>query len=292
MKTWRSILGERRLARVQPARVQPDHDEYLKSPVWQAKRKRALNLANYRCQLCDAPGRREKANELHVHHCTYDRRGKERDEYLVVLCRSCHSQAHGRNGVTGAPVKYDPEAQSDETRAQEKFDRQLNTLHATRVNLATASRVVAGGRIARATYDSTVARVREAALILRHGGAKRALPVFHKAVEELPEGLARTHALCGLAYCAEKTSVWAEAESLYKQIIKRSRRPYPEDCDRSIPLAGYRAVWIDFFLEGTGQRISEGGRDRVASTPPLGRWAERRLEKMREIDLDHPEPTV
>lgn len=66
------------------------YQEYLLTPEWKAKKAAALAWAGYRCQVCN-----ENSEELHVHHRVYTRRGCERVEDLVVLCRSHHRQYHG-----------------------------------------------------------------------------------------------------------------------------------------------------------------------------------------------------
>lgn len=63
--------------------------DYLQTPEWQARRTRALRAAGYRCQVCNSQG------ELHVHHRTYERRGREYASDLTVLCADCHRQYHG-----------------------------------------------------------------------------------------------------------------------------------------------------------------------------------------------------
>jgi hypothetical protein len=67
------------------------YDRYLKTFHWQVKREDALDHAGGRCQVCNA------ANSLQVHHRTYERRGAELPEDLIVLCRSCHETFH-KNG--------------------------------------------------------------------------------------------------------------------------------------------------------------------------------------------------
>jgi 5-methylcytosine-specific restriction endonuclease McrA len=64
-----------------------DYGLYLLTREWRAKRNRKLIQAGNRCQLCGSP------HHLEVHHITYERRGYELLEDLIVLCRSCH-QAH------------------------------------------------------------------------------------------------------------------------------------------------------------------------------------------------------
>jgi 5-methylcytosine-specific restriction endonuclease McrA len=64
------------------------YDGYLRSAQWQRIRREALDWAWYRCQLCNDEG------ELHVHHRTYERFGREHPADLIVLCRACHEQFH------------------------------------------------------------------------------------------------------------------------------------------------------------------------------------------------------
>ncbi len=64
---------------------------YLNSPDWRRVRNRALKLAGWQCSRC--PSKRE----LQVHHKTYERLGKERDEDLDVLCENCHRGEHLEN---------------------------------------------------------------------------------------------------------------------------------------------------------------------------------------------------
>jgi hypothetical protein len=65
--------------------------DYLSSPEWEQIRKRSLMLAENRCQVCEATG-----VELHVHHKTYERRGEELPEDLIVLCKTCHTNIHDK----------------------------------------------------------------------------------------------------------------------------------------------------------------------------------------------------
>src|SRR3990167_785505 len=65
--------------------------EYLQTPEWQARRKRQLSSAGYRCQVCNTGTKR-----LNVHHRTYERRGRELFSDLIVLCEDCHALFHGK----------------------------------------------------------------------------------------------------------------------------------------------------------------------------------------------------
>jgi hypothetical protein len=68
------------------------YDEYLQSDHWQDTREFALGRAGHRCQVCNTNDER-----LEVHHRTYERRGEEFPEDLIVLCRTCHETFH-KNG--------------------------------------------------------------------------------------------------------------------------------------------------------------------------------------------------
>lgn len=64
------------------------HRQYLESPVWQAKRQKALTFYGPVCSRC-----KEYGND--VHHKTYERvGGAELMEDLEVLCRDCHQTHH------------------------------------------------------------------------------------------------------------------------------------------------------------------------------------------------------
>ena len=69
------------------------YQEYLKTEHWKMKRQAALKRAYYRCQLCNGNG------ALDVHHRTYERRGEEYANDLIVLCRNCHSIFHAESEV-------------------------------------------------------------------------------------------------------------------------------------------------------------------------------------------------
>lgn len=64
------------------------YTEYLRSPHWQQVRRAAIDRAGYRCQICNNPHR------LQVHHRTYERKGHELPEDLIVLCDRCHAKFH------------------------------------------------------------------------------------------------------------------------------------------------------------------------------------------------------
>ena len=69
------------------------YQQYLQTPEWFARRTAALRRAGYRCQLCNRTGR------LEVHHRTYERRGNESPEDLIVLCDECHRTFNAHRDV-------------------------------------------------------------------------------------------------------------------------------------------------------------------------------------------------
>jgi hypothetical protein len=64
------------------------YGDYLQSAHWQNLRKRKIDSAGGRCQICNFN------DSLSVHHRTYDRLGAEPLEDLTVLCRHCHGLFH------------------------------------------------------------------------------------------------------------------------------------------------------------------------------------------------------
>lgn len=64
------------------------YQEYLKSDIWKNKRTEIFILYDYKCYVCG------DNKELHCHHKSYDRVGKELNEDLVPLCKLCHDFLH------------------------------------------------------------------------------------------------------------------------------------------------------------------------------------------------------
>lgn len=86
------VLLKTARARTQKLAAMP-YQEYLQTPEWKETRKAALEHAHHRCQICNSSER------LNVHHRTYERRGRERSDDLIVLCNSCHALYHGKAKV-------------------------------------------------------------------------------------------------------------------------------------------------------------------------------------------------
>ena len=85
----RKLRIQEELDEINMLKVMP-YQEYLQTEHWRNKRYEALNRANHKCQLC---GNKEN---LQVHHNTYDNRGNEKDEDLIVLCEICHAKFHDK----------------------------------------------------------------------------------------------------------------------------------------------------------------------------------------------------
>lgn len=64
---------------------------YLDSPAWDELRRRKLREAGYRCEMCGA-----KSGELNCHHKHYRTLGHESARDLLLVCKPCHQQIHGR----------------------------------------------------------------------------------------------------------------------------------------------------------------------------------------------------
>lgn len=78
-------------AREEALRTMP-YPDYLRTQEWAERRRGALRRADHACQTCGGGGR------LHVHHRTYERRGEERPDDLLVLCEDCHLAVHTSGG--------------------------------------------------------------------------------------------------------------------------------------------------------------------------------------------------
>ena len=68
--------------------------DYMRSSVWDDKRKSILSIAHYTCESCGASG-----VPLDVHHTGgYNLIPNEGREHLVALCRDCHTHQHQHYG--------------------------------------------------------------------------------------------------------------------------------------------------------------------------------------------------
>lgn len=69
--------------------MQMPYADYLQTAEWQELRRSMVRAAGFRCQWCSTNRQR-----LDVHHKTYERRGRELRDDLIVLCGECHRQHH------------------------------------------------------------------------------------------------------------------------------------------------------------------------------------------------------
>ena len=90
---------------------------YLKSPLWNFQRYKALVVAGFRCQKCKKHAV-EDGVVLQVHHKTYERLGKELPEDLVVLCKECHKEADTERRIQAS---YKWAATAIDTYASKKY---------------------------------------------------------------------------------------------------------------------------------------------------------------------------
>jgi 5-methylcytosine-specific restriction endonuclease McrA len=72
---------------------------YLLTPHWRRLRMKVIRNVNGKCQNCGTSP--YYSSSLHVHHLTYEHRGYETFDELMVLCKSCHEDLHGRKFTKG-----------------------------------------------------------------------------------------------------------------------------------------------------------------------------------------------
>ncbi len=81
------------------------YQDYLLTDEWKDIRKRAIERAGHRCQLCN-----NGEDILSVHHRCYNDSIQEIDIMdLVVLCRACHAVFHRSKKLkkVSAPIDVD-----------------------------------------------------------------------------------------------------------------------------------------------------------------------------------------
>ena len=71
-----------------------DKQDYLNSPKWKYLRQKILIRDGFSCTSCNS------AENLEVHHITYDNWRQEKLEDLTTLCRNCHEQKHQETGFS------------------------------------------------------------------------------------------------------------------------------------------------------------------------------------------------
>ncbi len=65
-----------------------NYREYLQSEHWKELSAETKRLAGERCQVCNSE------SKLHVHHRTYERKGRELQSDVIALCENCHELFH------------------------------------------------------------------------------------------------------------------------------------------------------------------------------------------------------
>lgn len=65
-----------------------EYQAYLKTPHWQAIRRKVFKEYGHRCDHCGS------SKNLHIHHITYKNLGEEEISDLVPLCEDCHKRLH------------------------------------------------------------------------------------------------------------------------------------------------------------------------------------------------------
>ena len=78
----------RKVKKVVKLKKQYTYKEYLLSPEWKKIRKRTLERANNKCEICKI------TRAYQVHHKTYKRLFNEKDSDLVAICGICHQDQH------------------------------------------------------------------------------------------------------------------------------------------------------------------------------------------------------
>lgn len=74
------------------------HVYYLKTSHWRSRRRPILERDQHRCVQCHS------TKTLQVHHKTYARLWKERDDDLVTVCTPCHNAIHKAGKISD--IKY------------------------------------------------------------------------------------------------------------------------------------------------------------------------------------------
>lgn len=66
---------------------------YVTTPAWRRRRWQAMELAGWKCELCEGAG-----TGLQAHHLDYARVGHEDMDDLLILCAKCHELEHDKQG--------------------------------------------------------------------------------------------------------------------------------------------------------------------------------------------------
>lgn len=68
------------------------YEDYLQTEHWIHFKNEFLKWAGFKCQVC---GETEKS--IHVHHKTYENKGRETFNDVAALCEVCHALFHGKH---------------------------------------------------------------------------------------------------------------------------------------------------------------------------------------------------
>ena len=70
------------------------YKDYLKTWHWKHFRREAIKFYQGKCQLC---GKKEEHEyNLHLHHNSYENRGRETFNDVILLCANCHKTHHNK----------------------------------------------------------------------------------------------------------------------------------------------------------------------------------------------------
>lgn len=86
-KRWGPTKKEKKISRRQ------EYENHLNSQKWKDFRETAFEFYGRSCMECG------KTQSLHIHHKHYRTLFNERLEDVMVLCKGCHEEKHGRKFV-------------------------------------------------------------------------------------------------------------------------------------------------------------------------------------------------
>jgi len=66
------------------------YKDFLKSYIWQEKRKAIFIRRGNSCERCNSN------KNLQIHHLNYDNVGNENKNDVIILCKKCHEEEHGK----------------------------------------------------------------------------------------------------------------------------------------------------------------------------------------------------
>jgi len=79
------------------------YQTYLGSEEWNKIKKKALQRADFKCQLCGCP---RSYRKLHAHHNSYENVYNEKLEDIIILCADCHEAFHKTSGLYQIESRY------------------------------------------------------------------------------------------------------------------------------------------------------------------------------------------